>query len=553
MLQKRHIGNIIRHGGVLLLAVFCLYGFISCSSDDSASLTLSDVFANDVSVVYDGRPHSVSVFNTLNTDTVLFSLDNIAFLSSCPEFYDVGEYIVYFKVFRKGYREFSSYATITILPTVLSGISAKDISAVYDGIPRSISISGILDSDTITYSLDGLSFSSDIPSFTEVGEYTVYYRVQRPYGDYRSSCTVTIYPNLFGRYFNSDFGVVELSEYNVTFTDVSGSGLIYGEQFRVTDNILYYKALSFTLLSDSDCVYRLIVSDTSLFFVSGSSGKLTISFSDNRALIQLSDDVILSLPDYNYCESGDVIDYCNLCFEQPFIQSSDITDINVVLSFRAINRISFDAQFFTYDGLPHSFSFTVPVVFLSDEKEFVAVGRHTVSVAVLSDSFLPCVIDCVIVILPDISGVYLSSSHVIQILDGVIYLDGTSLGELSVLDDNWAYNNLSIIPTDDGILFDSVLYSSVSDPVLVVKVNGQFISAVSIPDSIDQVVGTYDGTALVLTVKNTLLLSVALCGSISVSLNDVQLNTVASDGSISFFLGHADISAPVVVLNVKCE
>ncbi|MCH5155875.1 MAG: hypothetical protein J1F69_04640 [Clostridiales bacterium] len=538
----------------MLCVFFCIAGFLACSDKKTTARDIADVFANDVSVTYDGRPHSISILNTLSTDTVLYSTDNISFSSTSPSFVDVGVYKIYYKVTRKGYNSLSSFATITILPTVLDGIYAADVAVVYDGQPHSISISGVLSTDAVTYSVDGLSFSSAVPYFTDVGEYTVFYRVERPYGDYKASCTVTIFPNVYGRYFNSTYGVVVLSKENTVISDIAGTGYIGSERFSVTNNILHYKELYFTLLSDSDCVYKIIASDRTLYFCYQPSGKLVISFADNNAIISLDGNAILSVPNYNYCESGEVSDYVDLCFEQAFEQTSEITNVAVSLSVRDENPITLDNQYRTYDGKPHGFEFSVPVVYLSAEKQFTELGRHTVKVAVLSDIFLPRILDCTLVILPDIAGVYVSAMHAIQISDGKMYYDGALLGELYIYNDEWAYNGLPITVTDNGIIYDGTSYTATTDSVIVVCIDGASYATLKIPPKTDRIDITFDGTILSFKIEDSILLSVSLnFERISVSLKDVPLNSIFADGITYFVLGYSDIYDPVVLLDVKSK
>lgn len=534
----------------LLCAAFCLTGFIACSDTAKANPVLSDIFAVDVSVKYDGKPHTISVSNTIDSDTVLFSVDNITFSATAPAFTDVGVYTVYFKVIRVGYAEFSSSATVAILPIVLSGISASNISVVYDGNPHCISIVGALDSDGITYSTDGFTFSSAAPSFTDVGEYTVYYRVTRPYGEYASSCYVTIFPYVYGRYFNPSYGVIVLSEANTVITDISGNGYVDGNPFSVTGNVLSYMDLQFTLLSDDDYVYRLVVQESSVLFCATATGTLYISFSDGSAVINLGADALLSVPNFNYCESGVITDYVDLCFEQAFSCSSDITDITVYLSTREVNPITVDCVYFTYDGKPHGFNFGDDVVFLSDETEFTDVGIHTVTAVFLSETYLPRLLELSLVILPDVEGVYVSDPHAILIADGVLSFDDAVLGELTVHGDGWVCNDLPITVTEDGISYDGVSYTSTTDTVIVVRVNGEAYAALTIPKSTLQIDGTYDGTKLDLTVKDTLLLSIPLSGTVTAALNGIPLKFL-SDGH--FVLGRTDILAPIVVLDIFAE
>lgn len=561
MKHKIHAFTIIRRSIILICAVFCFSALLACSEDISADRTLTDIFAPNVSVVYDGRQHSISVANTISTDSVMYSTDNGATYSgSSPSFKDVGTYTVHYKVIRAGYSEFSSSATVTITPCILSDISAEDISIVYDGQPHSIVIDGVLSTDTVTYSTDGLTFSDTVPSFTEVGARTVYYRVNRPYGEYKSSCTVTILPNIYGRYYNSSFGIIVLSRSSATIngssfplsTSLSGDGFIGANPFTVVDGILTYNDLSFTLLPDTDYIYKLSISDSSVYFKSGETGSLSISFSDSTANIMLGEETLISVDDTNFCDSGVITDYVNLRFEQTFEHSVDatrVTDITVSLSARGVNPITYDCNFITYDGLPHGFDFSEQVVYLDYDQPplFTEIGRHTVSVVIVSDIYLPRILDCSIVIMPDISGVYVSDTHAIQISDEVMYIDGIMCGELSIIEDGWVYNGLPITTTVGGIVYNGVTYSATTDAVLVVYLDDVAYSVIQVPQDIERIDITHDGSLIIFKNKNTVLLSVTVdSDDFVIMLDDVTLTHIGS----SYVLGHADLTRTVVILKI---
>lgn len=552
-MKQKLVTSLLRRLFIILGVVFALIAFSACANNESSSnRTISGVYAVDVSVVYDGRPHSITVMNTLANDTVLFSTDGVNYSSVSPAFVLPDEYTVYFKVKRSGYKELASSATVTISPCILSDISAQNVSVGYDGLPHSVTIDGVLPSDSVNYSIDGLTFSSEQPSFTSVGEHVIYYSVERNYGYYKSSCTLTIFPTVYGRYFNPTWGVVELFPHTATVDDDGYSGFIDDEPFTVDDGVLTYKDLSFTRLDDSDCVYKLIVSDGSVYFCAGASGKLNISFADKSAVIKLDEITLLSVPDYNYCESGAVTDYIDLRFEQAFEHTADITDVTVALSNREINPVTFDCTYVTYDGKPHEFELTQSVKFLSEQTTFTDVGKYTVSVLVISDTYLPLVTDCSMVILPNISGAYASSAHVMEISDGIVKIDGTECGELSVVDDGWALNDKPITTTNNGITYDGEAYAATTDAMLVVRLDNEPHAILHLPQDADQINVSYDGTTLSFTADNEALLNMPLsCDSVTILLQGTPLPALETNETKTFVIGCADLNSNVIIIDVK--
>lgn len=551
-MKHKRIPSLFRCLFIIVGVVFAFIAFSACTSSEPSNRTISGVYASDLSIVYDGRPHSITIMNTLATDTVLYSTDGVSYSSARPTFVLPDEYTIYFTVNRSGYKELASSATVTISPCILSDISAQNVSVGYDGLPHSFTINGLLPSDSVSYSTDGLTFSSEQPSFVSVGEYTVYYHVERNYGYYKSSCVISIFPTIYGRYFNRDCGVIKLFPHTATIDADGYSGFIGDEPFSITDNVLTYKNLTFTKLSDSDCVYKLIVAENTVYFCAGSSGKLNISFTEGDTVIKLGESTLLSVPDYNYCESGMAIDYFDLHFEQSFTHTNDITDVSVTLSNRDVNPITFDCTYMTYDGKPHGFELPQSVKILSEQTTFTDVGKHTVSVLVVSDKYLPCVTECTMVIMPNISGVYVSSAHVMEIVDGKVKLDGTDCSELSILNDGWALNEKPITITDDGIAYDGTTYEKTTDIMLVVRLESETYALLRLPQNVDQIKVRYDGTTLRFTIDNETLLDMPLSGeNATLWLNGKQLPELVTDETETYVIGRADINSSIVIIEVK--
>ncbi len=539
---------------IILGAVFASIAFCTCADKkSSANETLSGVYASDVSVVYDGRPHSITIMNVLENDSVLYSTDGVNYSVVRPTFILPDQYTVYFKVNRSGYKEIASSATVTISPCILTDISAQNVSANYDGRPHTITIIGALPTDTVTYSTDGFTYTAEQPSFTAVGEYVIYYSVERNYGYYKSSCVLTIKPTVYGKYFNRDFGILELSTDNTTVDANGFSGFIDDEPFSIADSVLSYRDMDFIELADTDLVYKLIAAEGVIYFCANPFGKLDISFTDSSANIKLGDDTLLSVPDYNYCESGTVTDYIDLRFEQAFAHTSDVTDITVVLSKREQNPIAFDRKYVTYDGEAHGFDLPSSATIISEQKEFNEVGTHTVSVLIVSDEYLPCVTECTMVILADISGTYASTTHVMEIANGKVKLDGTECGELSIADDKWSLNDKPITTTNDGITYDGETYIATNDSMLIIKVNEQTSAAVKLPQDIDQIIVIDDGTTLRF-VADEELISIPHDGNVvTIYINGNALTPFENDGTEIYIIGSADLNAHITIIDVKTK
>ncbi|MBQ6323472.1 MAG: InlB B-repeat-containing protein [Bacilli bacterium] len=82
-----------------------------------------------------------------------------------------------------------------------SMIKFEDNEVTYDGDEHSIKITGNLPGGTIEYSTDGVNYSETLPTFTDVGEYAIYYRASKSnYNDKVGSNTLKINPKALTEY-----------------------------------------------------------------------------------------------------------------------------------------------------------------------------------------------------------------------------------------------------------------------------------------------------------------------------------------------------------------
>ncbi len=61
----------------------------------------------------------------------------------------------------------------------ITGVTASDVIAVYDNTAKTITVTGTISSDKVTYKLEGGSYGSSQPELINAGTYQVWYRVER--------------------------------------------------------------------------------------------------------------------------------------------------------------------------------------------------------------------------------------------------------------------------------------------------------------------------------------------------------------------------------------
>ena len=111
-----------------------------------------------------------------------------------PEFTEAGSYEVSYAIWKPGYKDATGSYTFTINNAAASALNvvAKGVEKVYDGAAAAPSVTAI-DGAAVEYSTDNQTWSATAPSFTDVVDTTVYYRVSKTnYDTATGSVTVKI-------------------------------------------------------------------------------------------------------------------------------------------------------------------------------------------------------------------------------------------------------------------------------------------------------------------------------------------------------------------------
>lgn len=169
---------------------------------DSRTITISnaditfEITANN-RVTYDGNSHdSASITSKVPADvTVTYTCDDQTY-TDIPSFTDAGTYVVNYTVTRANYTDKTGSYTFIIdkadIDSSRYSITAK-ANVNYDGAAHVSATATIPEGMTVTYTCNGQTYN-EVPSFTEIGEYTVSYTVSAGsnYNDATGSYTFTI-------------------------------------------------------------------------------------------------------------------------------------------------------------------------------------------------------------------------------------------------------------------------------------------------------------------------------------------------------------------------
>ena len=157
-----------------------------------------EVEAKDLSFPYDGtgKTGEIKVIKPTSNYQVEYSStdDKNSFGDANPEFTEIGEYTLYYKVTAENYNELTGEITVSILDTI--DAQAEDVIVEYDGEAHTgkVDVTKPTTGYTITYSrMKAGTYAESIPQFVEPGQYNVYYKVTADkYAELSGSFKVTI-------------------------------------------------------------------------------------------------------------------------------------------------------------------------------------------------------------------------------------------------------------------------------------------------------------------------------------------------------------------------
>ena len=137
---------------------------------------LLSITANGYTGVYDGLFHGISV--TSPGATIKYGLEQGTYdLDKSPTYSEVGEYTVYYEVTKEGYKPVRGSKTISITKAEGSVTAPTAKTLTYNGSAQELINAGSSTTGTIQYKLNNGSYLTSIPTATNPGTYTVYYRV----------------------------------------------------------------------------------------------------------------------------------------------------------------------------------------------------------------------------------------------------------------------------------------------------------------------------------------------------------------------------------------
>jgi len=131
------------------------------------------------SLTYNGSAQALVNAGSTTAGTLQYSTDGQSYGTSIPSATNAGTYTVYYRVVGDAnYNDVAAKSvTATIAKATPSVTAPTGLSLTYNGSAQALAKAGSTSAGTLQYSSDGQTYSTSIPSATNAGTYTVYYRV----------------------------------------------------------------------------------------------------------------------------------------------------------------------------------------------------------------------------------------------------------------------------------------------------------------------------------------------------------------------------------------
>lgn len=543
---------------VVFITAFLCFALVGCDKDpdDKESVNgnklpkITDVKVARSSYVYDGEEHGIELEGVLPSDIVVFSLNGECWLGGLAET-EIGEYLVYYMVIREGYENYIATVTLVISRTLLTGVSAFDVTSIY-GDPIVPRLEGVESGDNVRYAVDGDRLSESIGAL-DVGEHAVSFVVIRSgVGTTEGTFKLTVLPDISGTYIGNGeriiltntTAVLNGDEYDISY-DVDGRGYIdAGDDalsFSVVDGVLEINQKSYAALKDGERVLDLRINGLVYYAARKEDANVHISFIRDSAVVWVNENRVVELEEYNYCES--VIGCDNLIRNYmwrrvEFSATSDLIDITLSLrTYKAVDPFEFVVL---YDGNEHAPDIEYEYVLYNGSSYYTTPESHTEPgsyryfVIVLRDEYLPQPVPCTLTILPDMSGTYVANGHSVLYIDGFsVRLNDESI-ELECGVNGYKIDGEAVEYEDGKITFGGVEYKR-SDVKLLAIMIGDHIDVVewTTEESTLKAVESEGKTFLSLidAITEDEYYSTNIAGSIiSVSLNGRSLSNFSGEG-----------------------
>ena len=232
-------------------------------------------------LVYNASAQELLNAGSSNDGTISYSSDNENWGSSIPQGTNADSYTVYWKLTGDAnHNDVASTAISVSIAKVTPTVTAPTAKTglVYDGTAQELVGAGSTDFGTLQYSIDDETYSTIVPSVTNAGDYTVYYKVV---GDSnindvvaRSvSCSIAkVTPT-----YTAPAGKADLEYTGSSIELVNAGSTDYGTMQYSLDNSNWSISTPTAMDAGTYTVYWKIVGDSNINDVAGTGISVTIT------------------------------------------------------------------------------------------------------------------------------------------------------------------------------------------------------------------------------------------------------------------------------------
>lgn len=318
--------------------------------------------------------------------------------------------------------------------------------AVYDGAAHGIQIIGIKETDNVRYSTDGQTWKSEVITYADVGEYTVFCKVERNgFNDYIGNAKIIITPKEISTITAEDIVVIGgeriIPNLNgieaddiIMFSVNSGEYREFIEQdiqsgthnvkYTVTrkNHEIFIGQFKLTVIGGREIKIKINDEQYVVSYGEQAAPKIKVATKENKIIVTVYEQETLEIDKYNYCESIIGVENIKRDYSENSLTAEIVKDeIEIILSKRRDEDVQDIEQGFLYDGAPHGIEtdgeilFEIDGEYIKDGLLYTEVGEYRTTGVVIKDGCLPRLIKCIVRIYPDMTGVYVSDNGVIEI------------------------------------------------------------------------------------------------------------------------------------------
>ena len=368
-------------------------------------VTFAIEFPN-VTVTYDGKPHSVKVTKTDDSKnyTITYgTTENDCTLNNSPEYTNAGPYTIFFKVVdNETQADYVGYVTLTINKKAVE-IKVEDVTITYGGTPAySHTVTGLVDGETLSGKADYIGAGTD------AGEYKISVSGLSAGDNY----TVTVVP-----------GKLTINKKPATVTWTIAESYVYNPEGQTSLPTATYDGKEAILIFTKDGIecefkdageYTVTVKDDKNYDLTGSETTKTIVIEkttyESAPALSLTGtyDPNKTLGSYELSEGftwADA-DEVPVCTKTEYaakynMDPANYNDLDVTVTLvlqKATVTLTQNLFEFNYDGASHEIGIgttvrynnievTEPYTLTFEKKEFSAAGTHRTLVTMEADNY----------------------------------------------------------------------------------------------------------------------------------------------------------------------